>query len=121
MFRRGFIGVGLLSLLSGCMALSGGGGGFIDIHNRTDSVRDVTVTLVQQESQETVLDETYRVEPNSDRRIDDAFNGGVFEAEVRVDNERSKEFELGVGRCPGTQFFIAVEPDEIILNHSVCD
>ncbi|SEJ03121.1 MULTISPECIES: hypothetical protein [Haloferacaceae] len=121
MFRRGFIGVVFSSLLSGCIAFSGGGDGFIDIHNRTDSVRDVTVTLVQQESQETVLDETYHVEPNSDQRIDDAFNDGVFEAEVIVDNERSEEFELGVGRCPGTRFFIGVEIDEIILDQSVCD
>ena len=121
MFRRGFLAAALSSFLSGCVALSGGGGGFIEIHNRTDSVRNVSVTLTQQESEETVLDDTYRVEPASERRIDDAFDGGVFEADVTVDNERRKEYELGVGRCPAIQFLIAVEQDELILDQSVCD
>jgi len=121
MFRRGFFGVVLSSLFSGCIGLSEGGGGFIEIHNRTNSVRDASVTLIQQESQETVLDDTYRVEPDTERRIDDAFNGGVFEVEVTVDDGRSKEYELGIGRCPGIRFFIGIEPDELILDQDVCD
>ena len=55
------------------------------------------------------------------RRIDDAFNGGVFQAEVTVDEERSKEYELGVDRCPNIGFIIEVEADELLLDQSSCD
>jgi hypothetical protein len=121
MFRREFFGVVFSSLLSGCMALSGEAGGFIIMDNRTTSVQDVSVTLVDQASQETVFDDTYSIEPDSERRIDDAFNGGVFEAEVTVNNGETKEYELGVGRCPGIGFLVRIEPDELILDQGVCD
>lgn len=121
MFRRGFMTVVLSSMLSGCVALSGGGGGYMEIHNRTTAVQTVSVTLVQRESQNTVLDDTYRVEPDSKRRIDDAFTGGVFQAEVSVDAERRKEYELGVGRCPNIGFLIGVETNELHLDQGSCD
>ena len=69
MLRRGVITVFLSSIVSGCVARSGGGGGYMEIHNQTNAVQNVSVTLVQQESQNTVLDDTYRVEPNSERRM----------------------------------------------------
>lgn len=121
MLRREFSALVLASSLSGCVALSGGGGGYIDINNSTDTAHDVSVTLIHENSLEIVLDETFRVDANSEREIEDAFGGGTFEAEVTVDDDQSKEFELGVGRCPNTRFYIGIEPETLKLSHSVCD
>ncbi|WP_139210969.1 hypothetical protein [Natrinema salaciae] len=122
MYRRGFLGVSIVSFFGGCLLFSSEGGGHIRIKNETETPHTVEVTLVQQSSEETVLNESYSVDGDSQLEIEDAFNGGVFDATVSLDDGTTETFELGVGRCPGTYFTITVEPGGLSLEGGAgCD
>jgi hypothetical protein len=55
--------------MGGCVALSGGGGGYVAILNTTDIIEAVPITIVDTDSQETVLEETFRVKADAEREI----------------------------------------------------
>ncbi|WP_125919952.1 hypothetical protein [Haloparvum sedimenti] len=121
MYRRAFLGVSVSSLLTGCMWFRSAGDGYILIRNQKETTHTVDVTLIQQRSGETVLDESYRIDPDSQREIEDAFNGGVYEATVSLDDGRTETFELNVGRCPSIAFRVTIAPEELDLQQGTCD